>query len=331
MNGGHRGSAPLATLSDGTPLLFPTLGAVFHLDALEPAHEAALDAVNDLVWDWFGDQLQWSYLSCGGFEEARRSHADYISGYADNLDVTLPAGLSEEMQLAARNVIKVGRNDYAVFLNGGKDLVEASPFSYRFWAEIEPDEPPDAPFFMAYGVLHITVPDDWPIDDFEARIMKIASLLPLRWGAAGYTYSPWIIADDHAPGEAIYRHARRHPGFDVADYQGKMSAFYTHIRTVNWLTFLGPPMITQLQALGRRIEATPNVSVGKTGSNVVLRAGARPARGDSNRLDLPAAYREADALVRPIRAAQGGDLSFFGPWEPHEVTDWLRRFERRVS
>jgi hypothetical protein len=46
---------PLVSSAD-VPLLYGALGAVFHLELLGPDDASRLDAVTDLVWDWFGDE-----------------------------------------------------------------------------------------------------------------------------------------------------------------------------------------------------------------------------------------------------------------------------------
>ncbi|KYF70862.1 type VI immunity family protein [Sorangium cellulosum] len=325
MTAGNAAGEPLAVFRGGIPALYSTLGAVFHLERIEPADAGRIDCVNDLVWSWFGTRLRMTALSCApGLEPTRRAHLDYIATYPSQLDA--PVVDDPATQLLANNCVKFGRNEYEVFCNGADDPRAASPFSLRFWAEIGPVSATDTRL-PAYSVLHLTVPDTWPIDDFYQRVLAVGSALRLRWGAAGYSYSMWSVHQPALMERKSYAHARRHPGYDVARYVTMMEAFYARLRTVGWLTFLGEGMVDELARLGRPLAAVPGVTIVRAGDATVLRAGSSPARGDVNRLDIPAVYRAADALVRPLRARDGRGLNFLNPWNESAITEWLRRFE----
>jgi hypothetical protein len=320
---------PLARNDGRLPALYSTLGAVFHLEKLAPEDGERLERACDRLWEWMGSSLRWTLLSCAPtVEPARRTHLDYASSYAENLDAA--AVDDPGAQALHNNFTKMGRDDYEVLCSGGEDPREASPFSIHFWSEIGDVSPTDLRL-PAYSVLSFTVPETWPLDDFFLRTTAIAAELRLRWGAAGYTYSGWNLHSHAEPDKRRYAHARRHPGYDVAQYVRMMETFYARIRTVNWLTFLGPGMVDALSKAGRAIAPVPGVDVSSAGSALLLRAGMGPERGDTNRLVVPAAYRAADALVRPVRAADGNGMIFLGPWDEAAITDWLRRFEYRVS
>jgi hypothetical protein len=317
---------PIGRIDGGTPSAYGALGAVFHLELLSPADEERLDLVNDLVWSWFGGELRWTLLSSGDDPEpARRSHIDHISTYPATLEGPLMP--DPELQVAANVMQAFGRADDSGLAHGGASPGSISPYSYRFWCEIGAPRP-DSPSLAAVAALEITVPEEWPLADFYARITQIAAALELRWGAAGYTYSVNELSEPDAAREAVYAHARRYPGRDTRVYIRNMDVFYVQIRTVNWLTFIGPAMVKELESLGRRLEGTPQVAVEPLGSAVMLRAGAQPERGDINRLRIPPAYREADAMVRPLRAREG--IDFLPPWDEATTSEWLTRFERRV-
>jgi hypothetical protein len=105
--------------------------------------------------------------------------------------------------------------------------------------------------------------------------------------------------------------------------------WHDEIRTVSWLTFLGPAFVERLaQKTGAKLERRGQVEVFPLGDAVVLRAGARPDPGDQNRLRLPPAYVQADEMVRPLRARSGVD--FMPPWSPADTEKWLQRFEKRI-
>ncbi|WP_437603813.1 type VI immunity family protein [Sorangium sp. So ce590] len=319
---------PLARLANRTPIVYGALGAVLHLEPLAAEDEARLDAVNDMVWDWIGPALTHVSLSCAERPEAvRRAHLDYISTHGANLGVPpVPGGGPEDQRISA-HLVRLGRDEMSVVCSGSRDPFEASPYSYRFWAEIgDLPEGSDALHLTAHAVLHLTVPETWPLADFHARICAIAAKLRLRWGAAGYTFSDCEAQNYQAPAAAIYAHARRYWGYDVAEYVRLTEAFHRRIRTVSWLTWLGPSMLDELRAGGGL--GAPRLSTWTaSGDGVLIQAGGAPERGDVNRRQVPPAYREVDALVRPLRAAGGADLQFFAPWDERSIERWLRRFE----
>jgi len=318
---------PLATTSTGVPLLYPVLGAVLHLEPMALAHESALEAVNDMIWDWYGSALRWVNMT---FEPATmradRGQADYIPGYVRQLEI--PASDDPVEQAVFTGHAQFANDDFEVAFCGGTTGSSASPYSYRFWAEA-PD--PHAERVLSYGVIHLTVPEAWPLHDFEERVSSIVAALPVRWGAAGYTYSPWMLSDIEKPTTKAASHASRYPGYDIADYTRLVKQFYKRIRTVNWLTFIGASMMEELSEAGRVLESASRLTVTHVGASTLVRAGDRPEKGDTNRLLYPPAYVEADELLRSVRAHSAEGMIFAGPWDERKIEEWLKRFEKRVN
>jgi hypothetical protein len=131
------------------------------------------------------------------------------------------------------------------------------------------------------------------------------------------------------------------PGLDVGspastsvrDLKGK-------IKTVNWLTAIGKPMIDAVGGLAAlRSELPPSwFSVGDYEAGVVIRAGVLPESGVSDAEDkppaAPPAYVVLDAALRPIRASEmeilqrgtvNGDAPVYNT--KASTAAWLRRFE----
>jgi len=316
---------PLGWL-DEQAIVYGALGAYFQLEELRPDDEARLEQVNDLVWDWLGAELSWTLLSAGlDAEPAQRSLLEYISGYPAGLEA-MPVP-TEELQFTSNNVIKSTRTNYSVISWGAEPEGSITPYSYRFWAEIGA-VPRDSTRLPAYAILKLTVPESWPLDDFERRVLEIARVLRLRWGAAGLTYASFELADLGSAEQVEYAHARRYPGYDLGYYVLRAEQFYRRLRTINWLTFVGPALLAEREAAAGPLASTALVEVRPLEGGAVLRAGPRPERGDLNRLKLPAAYREADALVRSIRH-DGERLDFLNPWDAATTARWIRRFELR--
>jgi hypothetical protein len=313
---------PLAAIGQNATL-HRALGAVFHLELLEPDDEPRIEAANQAVWDWFGPELKYTWLSCWNeIEPIRRRDLDYASSFTTALDAPQIPG-DQATSLAAQSLEKLSHTEYHVACTGAEHPQSGSPFSYRFWSEIP--EVDGGARYKAYSVLHVTVPETWPLADFYARVCALAGCLRLRWGAAGLTYSLWEAVDYRDPFDKRYAHARRYVGFDSAIYTLFARPFYNRVRTINWLTFLGPALITELLANGRELNSTPLVDVSRIGGAALLRAGTAPEPGDRNRMRVPPAYIAADAMVRPVRARSG--LDFGRPWTEATTSEWLCRFE----
>lgn len=322
---------PLQTVDDG-PVLYSVLGASFHLELLEPSDGKRLEEVNELVWSWIGPYLRWQFLSSGDeIEPIRRSTLDYIPALTQRLEEPEVGGDGDEVWKAFESQLQRKLlTDYEVSFHGGDDEFDASPFTYELWAEL-PDDVRQGDRSRAFATLRVTVPDTWPVADFQEKVLAIAQKLRLRWGVAGYSYTYWIPGYTDEAFSKLFAHARRFVGYDAPFYARSMEALHDAIRSVGWLTFIGEELAARLVAEGRPLESSKLVEVGKAGSAVVLRAGIEPSRGDVNRLDIPEAYAAADAMVRPVRLADGGGVVFIGPWSERLITDWLRRLERLTS
>ncbi len=174
-------------------------------------------------------------------------------------------------------------------------------------------------------MIRLTVPTSWPFEDFRQRVVDIASKLRLRWASAGYTYSG---IEDFFPEEywkAVSGHCYRYPGSDVGAYSPFMLQLYDKIRSVNWLTFLGAALTTEVTIP----PAHGLVQISKSEHGTLLTAGGEPQRGDLNRLIVPPAYVDADAIVRAVRLASG--IEFMDPFDETSTARWLRRFELRLN
>ena len=321
---------PIAYNVKGVPLVYPVLQVSLHLEPLRAEDAEAFEVVADEIHGWIGDQLHWSsdstFQVLSGY---RRDDLDYIPGYVRCLAITPAAGANPQEQFVLNAFHGATYGDYSVVLSGGDmsgDRGPVSPFTARFSTIMRQPEEGGDPFTMA--MLRVTVPLSWPVGDFMERVMRLASHLRVCWGVAGHGYAAWEVERPEAR-EAIYAHARRHVGFDVGIYAAWLEEWHAQMRTVGWLTFVGGALREQLDAAGARLESHGDVEVRQVGPNLMLRAGRYPQTGDINRLDVPAAYRAVDSMLRPIRAADGHD--FRHPWNEDTTTAWLERFERRLA
>lgn len=326
MVSGHS-TPPIASTTRGQPLLFGALGGTFYLEHLRPEHEPQLERAMECVAEWFGARLHWTHLWCAGFEPFQRSHLDYVSGLAGNLTIsdTHPS-LPADARRMARELTKKLRGGVAIRTGGGEEIEAASPFSCCFRACFRDNDNVEDPVIACRAVLHLAVEEQWPIDDFRRRMREIASLLPVQWGTAGYTYAWWDYQDITATRNAIFPHARRHWGYDIGQAIAAFDPFYERLHTVNWLTFLG----TDLAAGASLPDNLPQpISSENLASCLLLQAGEAPGRGDVNRFDTLPAYQRLDALLRSLRWTTAGEFAVFGRgWTKQTLEEWLNRFER---
>jgi hypothetical protein len=309
------------------PNLYSVLGAVLHLEILEPSDEPRLEKATQIAADWIGPRLRWTRRTCDEWVTPYRPRdLEYISCYVR--DLAEPKVDDPAARLFTANLAKIAIMDHEVSCNGAEEETSASPYLLRFCTEI-----PDVgrgELFQPYAVLIVAVPDTWPADDFRARVLAIASELRVRWGTAGLTYAHWMMQDLETPNAAIYAHARRHPGYDTGYFHADLDRWHEAVRSVSWLTFLGKDMVGRLEEARRPLRSSSLVHVTPFRDGVCLQAGAAPESGDINRLGYPRAYVEADAMIRPVRARDGKSYVFLGSrWSESHVTAWLRRFERR--
>lgn len=309
----------------GTPHLYAALVVHLHLEPLAPEDAPRLDRAADLVRDWIGADLRFTRHSrVAHLEPFRAEDLDYMAVYPETLDFDVPAGASRDVFHAAGLIAASRRHDFGLACHAGAKRSDASPTTFRFWAEVPGFGP--GPRLRARASMKVSVPVDAPLDDFRRRAIELASCLRLRWGAAGLGYAgnetEWYTQTD----AALYAHARRHPGHDVGHYVAHGAEFHEWVRTVNWLTFVGPTLLARLPSPPR---STRLVHVDRAGDAALLVAGDRPEAGDVNRMIWPAAYLEADAMVRPVRASEG--ISFYERWTEATTGQWLRRFERRLA
>lgn len=315
---------PIARSAAGTPLAFAALGFAFHLEPLVAADAEGLVKACDRIAAASGTSLRWAWSSVHG-EVVRFDHAalDLIASYPAQLVVPPDvAALADARARAGAMAMTAAHFDkFGVACHGGAERNVASPFTLRFFASTTADG--DA--LRADAMLMASVPLSTPPEELAALASGVAGDLRIRWGVAGLTYGAWELDRYGETRDAVYAHARRYPGFDMGQHATWMRAFHDQLRTVSWLTFLGKDLTGRLRAAGDALASDDLVASEPCGEGVVLRAGARPEPGDTNRRRIPSAYARADQRVRAVRAAEG--LHFYAPWSSSTTEQWLRRFE----
>jgi hypothetical protein len=312
----------------GIPILYPALAAVYHLEALAPEQSPLLDAANAMILDWIGDRLRFTHVSAFPFlERFRAEDLGYAAGFVRLLDTRLD-GVPEELREPNINMRAMLVYDFSINCHGGEAEVSSSPYQYRFAGTVGGEDEVGR-FLPSRMMIRVTVPATWPLDDFRARALALARALPLRWGNAGLAYAGWELSWYQDVEAGLFAHARRFPGFDVGYAAPLMYQLHHAMRSVSWLSFVGPGLREALAS--RPLASTDLVTVWDEGPLLVVQAGAEPEAGDGNRLQFPRAYVQADAMLRPVRLAPAPELSFYDQWDEATTAAWLQRFERRVS
>ncbi len=315
--------SPLA--SDGVvPILWGTYAACFQLESLLPEDEPRFVEAHAEIANRLGDQLKWSWAT--PFPTTQRfSLTDFEMVDLRCRQLGRKGGVGSPEIYAKMGVTSVSR--FFLAAHGGAKENEASPYGYRYFSEVP--ELGSSAILPTQSALTVTVPVSMGVEEFEQMVLRIGSLLRCRWAAAGYGYAGWKYTQHNATRDAIFAHSKRFHGFDVGLESGWMPDFHRRIRSVSWLTFVGPELLAELGGAAALSTTHPEVSVQPTANGAWLKASATPAICDINRLQISPAYLAVDALLRKVRASN--DLNFAHPWSEKTTEDWLRRFERRLS
>ena len=310
---------PIATSSVGAPLLYGALGAAFHLESLGPEDGEALSRASAAILDAIGPALRWTWSSVHPFVQPfTGSDLQLMPGFCGQL-VDRERRDDPRAQRGASAMAAARYDRFGLACHGARERNDASPTTFRFYARVAAGE---GGRFVTRAMIAFTYDESHPLEAFAGLVDAVAAALPLRWGSAGLAYGAWELDRYGETRDAIYAHARRHPGFDVGQHATLMDTWHRRLRTVSWLTFVGPALASGLRTPSR----DPLVEVTPFGEGVRIRAGERPEPGDANRLAFPRAYLRADRIASPVRAREG--VHFFAPWSEATTEGWLRRFER---
>ncbi|MDC0711420.1 DUF3396 domain-containing protein [Stigmatella sp. ncwal1] len=159
----------------------------------------------------------------------------------------------------------------------------------------------------------------------RALAMKLAAPLAFCSGHAGLSFNGAL--DRAGVRQEIRSWCFRYPGFDVPDLERHSWDMGTRVRTVSWLTFLGPPLLDQLggaTALRSRL-SWPGTQVEEMeGRRAVVTLGTSPEAGDTEAGQMLPNYRELAQVLEPWlyhEKFQPGSA-----FSEEEMRRWERRF-----
>jgi hypothetical protein len=180
-----------------------------------------------------------------------------------------------------------------------------------------------------------------PVEILTAGVPKILELFKQALGAF-----PWVSG---YAGYSLFWHARhlehmravsgyigprllRHPGLNMGEPMFFKKWAKDSVLGANWITFLSPRFVDALGSLSsvsRNLSTdslSARVEIEELPSGVLLRAGAMPEIGDSNRqsVRLFDPYRTVAQLLKPIQVRKLRPLTGLSA---ENTSRWLERFD----
>lgn len=167
-------------------------------------------------------------------------------------------------------------------------------------------------------------------DRVEALVALVHELTALLAPAYGYV-APSLLPADGAVGEgfgALRSLALRHPGYDVAMNDLTQLRIGSHTRGARWITILGQALERAAGgAAALRAQLSPAIEHQLVGPALVLRAGATPELGDTDRREPTPLLRELARALEPVTLFREIDLlSYLADFDEDVLRAWERRF-----
>ena len=249
-----------------------------------------------------GDKVTWVVSDIEGrFKKARKG----------TLDI-LPYWVAESEQ-----------HDIAEMLILHCDPVKESHSDHAFWMELVEE---------ANGFIRLMLPLEYLLDGADKLVSLCQSLgdkLVFRNGHAGYGVNMYPGYPASFENSKIYALSRRFHGIDFGDPFSVDRFTENHIKCVNWLTFVGDPLLQRLggrQTLKQRAEE--GIIIHDLPHGVIVQAGPEPGFGDVNHNDMLPYYHAAGRLLKELRASSDEYQRWDGVGGGSNTDAWLSRFDQ---
>lgn len=220
---------------------------------------------------------------------------------------------------------KTRRDIYMLNLESGRSADDISDRAFAF-AAIEATE--EATGFIRLVLPVDTFARDW--NEFYSIAKSLLDKIDFAFGSAGFSLN-WNDLADTADmvREDMSGMSKRYPGLDLADPSATKYSAASGFKCVNWLTFLGNELAEKVggaAALGKDVGA--GVAVEALPRGLVVRAGAAPDIGDTNRRrGVPLYHQTGRALVALRARAHPPFLGVDGVVDDDITNEWLARFD----
>jgi hypothetical protein len=165
------------------------------------------------------------------------------------------------------------------------------------------------------------------VGELRERFADLALALGAASGHAGlcFLFPPDI--EHAAEGAHLRELASRHPGLNICAPEVDVAfARSERLRSVDWLTWLGPALSARLDAAGCAVPPA-GLDVEDRGAGLLVQAGPAPVLGTQGA--PPPVYVAAGRWLRPLRALERAPLGREEPgaFDRAETEAWLARFD----
>lgn len=150
--------------------------------------------------------------------------------------------------------------------------------------------------------------------------LELAAPLPFCSGYAGLAFNAEL--DLLGISEQVAKRCLRYPGMDISRLEWKLG---TRLWGVQWLTFLGQPVLGELggpTGLRARLHEPGTTVQEMEGMRAVVTLGKWPQAGDTEQGQRLPAYRELARVLEPWLYQGNRSLHF----SPQDERRWVRRF-----
>ncbi|GEL70107.1 type VI immunity family protein [Myxococcus virescens] len=164
--------------------------------------------------------------------------------------------------------------------------------------------------------------EDWGPQRIRELALDLARPLPFCSGHAGLSFNGELDLVGVEQQTDAWRF--RYPGLDIIDVGGLSWKLGTRLRGPSWLTFLGQPVLDELNGamgLQTRLSAAGTTVQALDDGRAVVTLGERPEAGDMDQGDRLPAYRELARALEPWMYREEHLLGF--------GAEAQRRWERR--
>jgi len=183
------------------------------------------------------------------------------------------------------------------------------------WGEDDPNEVSTISFWLPSAFLEEHGPNR-----VRELALELAAPLPFCSGYAGLSFNAEL--DLLGIAEEVAKRCMRYPGMDISSLHWKLG---TRLWGVQWLTFLGQPVLGELGGSGglRAQLYEPGTTVQELeGERAVVTLGQWPEAGDTEQGKVLPAYRELARVLEPWFYQGDRGLHF----RPEQERRWVRRF-----
>ncbi len=188
----------------------------------------------------------------------------------------------------------------------------------------------DADLFQT-GHIRVVLPLEFIADSVQPFVelaKDLASKLKFIYGHAGYAVNMYRFFNSQDENLPVHALSKRFKGIDLGLPFTFQELAPKGIKSINWLTFLGSPLVDRLggtAALGKALGAENPLHELPYGA--MVQAGSEPGFGDVNQREELPHYHQVGRVLRPLRLTQEvlQRRNHIGGME--NMRQWLARFD----